>query len=63
MEIERRIQQDRRTTTVRGVTGYDRRKRYRRALRNDAVAFTPVAPREHAKPQADDLDFTIPKRE
>jgi len=54
--------EDRRTTTVRGVTGYDRRRRNRRALLDDAVAFAPVAPREHAEPKADDLDFTIPKR-
>ena len=60
--MERRILQNRRTTTVRGVTGYDRRKWGRRASRDDAVAFTPVAPREYAKPQTDDLDFTIPKR-
>ena len=62
MQIRR--PQDRRTTTVRGVTGYDRRKRERRrALLDAAVAFAPVAPREHAEPQADDLDFTIPKRQ
>ena len=52
---------DRRKTTVRGVSGYDRRKRNRRASLDDAVVFTPAAPREHAEPQADDLDFTIPK--
>lgn len=61
MQIRR--PQDRRTTKVRGVTGYDRRKRQRRALLDHAVAFTPVAPREHAEPKADDLDFTIPKRQ
>ena len=62
MDMERRILQDRRTTTVPGVTGYDRRKQSRRAWRDDAVAFALGAPREHAKPQVDDLDFTIPKR-
>ena len=62
MDMERRILQDRRTTTVRGVTGYDRRKQSRRASRDDAVAFAPVAPREYAEPQADGLDFTTPKR-
>jgi hypothetical protein len=55
--------QDRRTTIVRGVTGYDRRKRNRRALLDDAVAFAPVAPREYAELQADDLDFSILKRQ
>ena len=62
MQIRR--PQDRRTTTVRGVTGYDRRKRERRrAVVADAVAVAPVAPKEHAELQADDLDFTIPKRQ
>ena len=61
--MQTRKQQNRRTTTVRGVTGYDRRKRERRASRDDAVAFSPGAPREHAELQADDLDFTIPKRQ
>ncbi len=60
--MQTRRLQNRRTTTVRGVTGYDRRKRERRASRDDAVAFAPVAPRENAELQADDLDFTIPKR-
>jgi hypothetical protein len=58
-----RSQQDRRTTNVRGVTGYDRRIGERRASRDDAMTFAPVAPREYAEPQADDLDFTIPKRQ
>ena len=53
---------DRRRTTLRGVTGYDRRKRNRRASRDDALTFTPAAPKEHEEPQADDLDFTIPKQ-
>ena len=53
---------DRRRTTLRGVTGYDRRKRDRRASRDDALTFTPATPREHEEPQADDLDFTIPKQ-
>ena len=61
--MERRNLQDRRTATVRGVSGYDRRKRNRRASRDDAVEFTPATPREHAKPQADDLDFTISKQD
>ena len=61
-DMEKRILQDRRTTTVQGVTWYDRRKRNRRASRDDAEASAPVAPKEHAEPQADDLDFTIPKR-
>ncbi len=55
-----RSQQDRRTATQRGVTGYDRRKRNRRALLDDAVAFAPVAPSEYAELKAD-LDFTILK--
>ena len=61
--MERRThRQDRRSTTVRGVSGYDRRKRNRRASRDDALTFTPATQREHAEPQADDLDFTIPKQ-
>ena len=51
--------QDRRKATLRGVTGYDRRKRERRrALPGDAMTFAPGAPNEYAEPQADDLDFT-----
>ncbi len=61
--MERRRLPDRRTTTVRGVTGYDRRKRKRRALLDDTVPLAPVAPRESAEPQPDDLDFTNPKRQ
>ncbi len=59
--VEKRILEDRRTTAVRGVTGYDRRKRSRRGLGN-AVVFALGVPRGHAEPQADDLDFTNPKR-
>ena len=62
--MERRIhRQDRRRTTVRGVSGYDRRKRNRRASRDDALTFTPVAPKKHSEPQADDLDFTASKQD
>jgi len=61
MQIRR--QQDRRTATQRGVTGYDRRKRNRRAPLDDAVVFAPVAPSEYAELQADNLDFTILKRQ
>ena len=61
--MERRThRQDRRRMTLRGVSGYDRRKRNRRASRDDALTFTPAAPREHTEPEADDLDFTIPKQ-
>lgn len=57
--MQTRKQQDRRKTTQRGVTGYDRRKRERRhALLDDAVATATGAPRENTKLQADDLDFT-----
>jgi hypothetical protein len=58
-----RSPKDRRTAIVRGVTGYDRRKRNRRTSQDAAVAIAPVAPRERAELQADDLDFTIPKRQ
>jgi hypothetical protein len=61
--MQTRRKQDRRTTTQRGVTGYDRRKQNRRASRDDAMAFIPVAPREHAELQAVDLDFTIVRRQ
>ena len=62
--MERRThRQDRRRTTLRGVTGYDRRKRNRRASQDDAVEFVPVAPSDYAEPQADDLDFTISKQD
>jgi hypothetical protein len=61
--MQTRRQQDRRTATQRGVTGYDRRKRIRRASRDDAVAFIPGALSEHAEPQTDDLDFTIVRRQ
>jgi len=60
--MERRVQEDRRRTTVRGVTGYDRRKWTRRASQGDAVPFKPGTPTEYHEPQSDDLDFTIPKR-
>jgi hypothetical protein len=60
--VEKRILEDRRTTDVRGVTGYDRRKRSRRTPLNASVVFAPGAPRKHAGPQADDLDFTNPKQ-
>ena len=61
--VEKRILEDRRTTAVRGVTGYDRRKRSRRALPGNPAVFAPGVPRGHAEPQADDLDFTNPKRQ
>ena len=60
--MERRILKDRRTTAVRGVTGYDRRKRSRRTLPGNPAEFAPGAPSGHAEPQADDLDFTNPVR-
>jgi len=57
--MQTRKQQDRRKTTQRGVTGYDRRKRERRrASPNDPITFAPGVPMENAEPQADDLDFT-----
>lgn len=60
--MQLRKQKDRRTTTVRGVTGYDRRNRQRRASLDYAVAFVPVAPRDYVGLQADDLDFSIVRR-
>ena len=60
--VEKRILEDRRTTAVRGVTGYDRRKRSRRALPGNSPVFAPGVPSGHAVPQADELDFTNPKR-
>lgn len=56
-----RKQRDRRTTTVRGVTGYDRRKRQRRTSLDPDVVFVPVATGEYVGLKADDLDFSIVK--
>jgi hypothetical protein len=61
--MQMRNPKDRRTRTERGVTGYDRRKGERRRKSPDGpITFAPVAPTEYAKLQADELDFTNPKR-
>jgi hypothetical protein len=60
MQIRR--PQDRRTATQRGVTGYDRRKRNRRASLNDAVAFAPTEPREYAALSAAYSDISKVRR-
>lgn len=58
MQIRRH--QDRRKTTVRGVTGYDRRKSVRRrALRKDTLMFASVEPSEYAALNASFSDFSI----
>jgi hypothetical protein len=60
MQIRR--QQDRRTATQRGVTGYDRRKRSRRVSLDDAVAFVPTEPREYAALSVAYSDLSIVRR-
>ncbi|HUL40305.1 MAG TPA: hypothetical protein VLV32_00120 [Burkholderiales bacterium] len=62
MDVERRVVADRRTVTVPGVTGYDRRKWNRRGLPGEAPMVASGARKEPAEPQAYDLDFTVPKR-
>ncbi len=61
--MQTRRQQDRRKTTQRGVTGYDRRKGERRgAVRVNDVTFTTVAPSEYVALNASYLDFTVIRR-
>jgi hypothetical protein len=58
-----RRQQDRRKTTQRGVTGYDRRKgERRRTLRKDTLMFATVEPSEYAALDLSYLDFTVIRR-
>jgi len=60
MQIRRH--QDRRKTTVRGVTGYDRRKgERRRTLRKNTLMFASVEPSEYASLNKSYWDFTVLK--
>ena len=58
--MQTRRQQDRRKSTVRGVTGYDRRKVVRRhTLRKDTLMFASVEPSDYAALNASFSDFSI----
>lgn len=60
--MQLRGKKDRRTRTVRGVTGYDRRIHQRRASLGYAMAFAPTPPREYAALSAAFSHFSVYKR-
>jgi len=57
-----RSSKERRQRNVRGVTGYDRRKRQRRKSLDSALAFAPTHPREFAALSAAYSYFSIYRR-